>query len=87
LNLLLVSTVLVVQNELSLPKITFLKVPKCDIFDHPGFHEFYTIKTTERGEGGDFGVLVKFFYFLLGFIKGAKFLAHMLGLFLRRIFF
>ncbi len=50
LLLLLVSTILVVQNEQSVPKTTFLKVPKCDIFDHPDFHKFYTIKS--MGEGG-----------------------------------
>ncbi len=52
LLLLLVSTVLVVQNEQSLPKTTFLKVPTCDIFDHPDFLRFYTIKSMEGGGGG-----------------------------------
>jgi hypothetical protein len=30
-----------------------LKVPKCEIFDHSDFHDFYTIKSLWEG---DFGV-------------------------------
>jgi hypothetical protein len=52
LLLLLVSTVLVVQNEQSLPKTTFLKVPKCDISDHPDFLKFYTMKSLKVWGGG-----------------------------------
>jgi hypothetical protein len=30
---------------------TLLKVPKCEIFDLSGFHDFYTIKSQREGGG------------------------------------
>ncbi len=38
--------------------IETLKVPKCEIFDRPDFHDFYPIKSLWEG---DFGVKVKCF--------------------------
>ncbi len=40
----------------STPKIVYLKVPKCEIFDRSDFHDFYPIKSLWEG---DFGVKIK----------------------------
>jgi hypothetical protein len=62
-----------------------LKVPKREIFDRSDFSDFYTIKSQRVG---DFGVKKKKkFKIFRGTFRGAKFLTHMLSLFLRRFFF
>jgi hypothetical protein len=64
----------------------YLKVPKCEIFDHSHFHDFYTIKSLWEG---DFGVTINIFSLSIcrGSFEAAKFLTRMLSLILRRILF
>ncbi len=38
------------------PSFLILKVPKCEIFDHSDFHDFYAIKSLRVS---DFGVKIK----------------------------
>jgi hypothetical protein len=38
---------------------SYLKVPKCEIFDRSDFDDFYTVKSLCEG---DFGVKIKKFY-------------------------
>ncbi len=62
--------------------MSYLKVPKYEIFDRWDFHDFYTIKSLEKS---DFGVktkknLTKIFR---GSFWAAKFLMRMLSLILR----
>ncbi len=63
----------------------FLKVPKCEIFYHSDFPDFYTIKSLCEV---DFGVKIKICIKIFrGSFGGAKFLTPLLSLFLRRFFF
>ena len=57
-----------------------LKVPKCEIFDHSDFPDFYTIKSRREG---DFGVKIKKFR---GPFGAAKFLMRILSIILRSAF-
>ncbi len=60
-------------------------MPKREIFDRSDFPDFYTIKSLRVG---DFGVKIKKnLKIFRGSFRGAKFLTHMLSLFLRRFFF
>jgi hypothetical protein len=62
-----------------------LKVPKREIFDRLDFPDFYIIKSLRVS---DLGVKIKkIFKIFRGAFRGAKFLARMLSLFLRRFFF
>jgi hypothetical protein len=57
---------------------TMLKVPKCEIFDHSDFHDFYTIKSLWEG---DFGVKIKKFKQIFrGSFGATKFLTCMLSI-------
>ncbi len=59
-------------------------MPKREIFDRSDFPDFYIIKSLRDG---DFGVKIKKnLKIFRGAFKGAKFLTHMLSLFLRRFF-
>jgi hypothetical protein len=63
----------------------YLKVPKCEIFAHSHFHDFYTIKSLWEG---DFGVTINIFSLSIcrGSFEAAKFLTRMLSLILRSAF-
>jgi hypothetical protein len=53
-----------------------LKVPKCEIFDHSDFDDFYTIKSLW---GGDLWVKIKVFFLIFrGSFGAVKFLTRML---------
>ncbi len=61
-----------------------LKVPKREIFDRSDFPDFYIMKSLRVG---DFGVKIKKnLQIFRGSFRGAKFLARMLSVFLRRFF-
>ncbi len=61
-----------------------LKMPKREIFDRSDFPDFYTIKSLRVG---DFGVKIKNIKKIFrGSFRGAKFLMHILSLFLRSFF-
>ncbi len=61
-------------------------MPKREIFDRSDFPDFYTMKSLREG---DFGVKMKkkMLKIFRGSFRGAKFLTHMLSVFLRRFFF
>jgi hypothetical protein len=63
---------------------TTLKVPKCENFDRSDYFHFYTKKSSWVG---DFVVKRIFSIIFKGSFRGAKFLTHMLSLFLRGLFF
>jgi hypothetical protein len=64
-----------IKNKLK--NLLSLKVPKCEIFDHSDFHDFYIIKSLS---GGEFGVTLNFFFIFRGLFRAAKFLTRMLSL-------
>ena len=59
-------------------------MPKCEIFDRSGLHDFYTMKSVREGDFGVKKIKIKIFR---GSFGAAKFLTRMLSLILRRIFF
>ncbi len=64
--------------------LVYLKVPKCETFDRSDFPDFYIIKSSWVG---DLVVKIKkIFSTFQGSLRGAKFLTHMLSLFIRRFF-
>jgi hypothetical protein len=61
--------------------MSYLKVRKCEIFDHSDFHDFYTIKSLRKS---DFGVKTKNVKKILrGPFWATKVLMRMLSLILR----
>jgi hypothetical protein len=68
------------KSKLAFSAASILKVPKCEIFDHSDFDDFYTIKSLW---GSNFGVKIIFFFIVRGSFGAAKYLTRLLSLVLR----